>query len=249
MKPLRMTGTSTALLALALFIATNDLTAQTAKTPPNWGIYLSPSTPFLAPVRWSGGAVYNISNNFGFSIDAGYGSEALNKPRFSGLAPGGRYRFGELRGEARYYRRNLSGGSPYIGLEFFYTHTAATLANGSFEQDSRAGNLAFDRADFIRKQWGIHWLTGYDFPIYKRFFGNIILGVGYVSRVNSYQNIENPVLLDDFRGNGFLFADPRKEGWSDSIHGVFRVRLGYYFPVGRGQKNENHFTSSKTNDQ
>ena len=118
-----------------------------------------------------------------------------------------------------------------MGLEFFYTHTAATLADGLFEQDNLGGELSFDRADFTRKQWGIHWLTGYEFPVYKGFFCNFIFGVGYASRVNTYQNIENP-MPQDFRVREYLIVgDTRREGWSDSIHGVFRVRLGYYFPA------------------
>lgn len=233
MKPFSMSSLIESFTVLALFLTGMiSLQAQSHHVPASFEVHLSPSTPFLMPVRWSGGVGYDTGKRFGYSLDAGYGSEVLNTPRFRDLAQDGRYRFKELRAEARYYKRYPSGFHPYIGLEAFYTDMEAALANGLFAQDNAAGELAFERADFQRKQWGIHFIAGYTFPIHKRFFGNIIWGFGFVKRFVTYRNVENPTPRDfGRREHLILVGDTRQEGSSDSIHGVFRVRLGYAFPV------------------
>ncbi|MBX2927886.1 MAG: hypothetical protein KF852_08640 [Saprospiraceae bacterium] len=231
MKPFSIPFLVKSFTVLALFlVGMNTLPAQPHQVPASFEVHLSPSTPFLIPVRWSGGVGYDTGKRFGYSLDAGYGSEALNTPRFRDLAPDGRYRFKELRAEARYYKRDASGYHPYVGLEVFYTQTEAALANGIYEQDGTGGMLSFERADFQRNQWGIHLLAGHQFPIYKRFFANIIFGIGGVSRFVTYRNVENPA-PSEVRPRGYIVGDPLREGRSDDIHGVFRVRLGYFFPV------------------
>lgn len=231
MKPFSISFLIKSMLVLALFpVGMAALQAQPHQVPASFDIHMSPSTLFWMPVRWSGGVGYDTGKRLGYSLDVGYGSEALNAPRFRDLAPDGRYRFKELRAETRYYKRYDSGFHPYIGLEAFYTQTEAALVNGYLEQDGMGGMLSFERADFQRSQWGIHLLLGYQFPVYKRFFANIILGVGGVSRFVTYRNVENPA-PSDIRPRGYIIGDPRREGKSDDIHGVFRVRLGYFIPV------------------
>lgn len=221
---------------LFYFLSMNVLAAQSSETRSALGIHLSPSTLLLAPVRWSGGIAYNTAGNLGFSLDIGYGSEAINWVRFKHLAPDGRYRFAEVRGEFRHYKRYPSGFSPYMGIEPFYTHTIAELSNGSFLQDGVEGDyLAFSRADFERRQWGAHLVFGYEFPIRKAFYCNFILGVGYAARFISYRNVEDPRSGSVRPTENYIVGDLRQEGWSDGIHGTFRLRLGCYFPARKGR--------------
>ncbi len=210
-------------------------------------LHTSPFTALDLAPRWRIGVEYDTQMDLAFSLDVGYGNDALqvkakDRRRWSneyyylefrpeirlfltGLKRKSNYRKIQQQRLGRYPESNTSG---YISLEYFHSHLKNTFNNSSIEV-SHDTRILFDKGRFHKIKNGGHFKIGAKHRV-GRFIMDFSTGIGGVRRHKFYTEIENSMTSSPLFHNDreWMFTDDyRKIGKDSLVHLTLNFRLGY----------------------
>lgn len=99
----------------------------------------------------------------------------------------------------------------YLSAELFYIDQDHVFENGSYTSENN-GDFSFDRADFARQKYGMHFKFGLFLNVGKYFGFNFFGGIGFRVVDIQYSNVINPQMNDIFKE---WFTGPYEEEGSN----------------------------------
>jgi len=142
------------------------------------------------------GMEYYSSSRLGYSFDFGYGNHEMTK--IADRPWGEDYMLFEFRAELKYFFILKEHIAFYVGTEFFSIQTEDVLYydwyRKPFYPGVEAQNIVthYDRADFYRQKYGVHFKAGLKLIAFKRVDFDFYLGVGAAHRTVEYSNVVDP---------------------------------------------------------
>lgn len=211
-------------------------------------LHTSPSTALDMAPRWRIGVEYDTQMEWAFSLDVGYGNDALQVKATDRRRWDNEYYYLEFRPEIKLFltsfkrnpnfrkhiRQRLgqyphSNSSGYISLEYFHSHLKNTFYNSSIEI-SRDTRILFDEGTFHKIKNGGHFKIGVKHRD-GRFIMDFSTGIGGTQRHKFYTEIKNSMTYTpfyDYDDNKlFPVDDYRKVGVNSLVHFTLNLRLGY----------------------
>lgn len=214
-------------------------------------LHTSPFTALDLAPRWRVGIEYDTQTDVAFSLDIGYGNDALQTKATDRRRWDSEYYYLEFRPEIKLFLtsfkrnpnfrktqqqklqklgiRQESNSAAYISLEYFHSRLQNTFYDLGVNLSSDAG-VFFDKGTFHKIKNGGHFKLGV-----KHRNGRLIIdfsgGIGGTRRNKFYTNVENPSTYTPFDGGiveAFNFADSYKTiGKTSLVHATLNLRLGY----------------------
>jgi len=208
------------------------------------------TTPFsaldLAP-RWRIGVEYDTQMDLAFSLDIGYGNDALQVRTTDRRRWDNEYYYLEFRPEIKLFltsfKRNpdfrklqqqrlgsypQNSSAAYISLEYFHSHLKNTFYNLDIPVASGVG-VSFDESRFHKIKNGGHFKIGSKLRL-GRFIMDFSGGVGHTRRNKFYTDTKNlqTYMHFYFPEREWNFADSYKKiGVDNLIHFTLNFRFGY----------------------
>lgn len=110
----------------------------------------------------------------------------------------------EVRPEVYYILKPESRTIKYLSTEFFYISQSSILLNNVYDREDDL-QISYDRADFERQKYGMHFKFGLFFDIGRHWGFNCYGGLGFRWKTTSFSNVVNAE-EDTFRHPGHGFA-------------------------------------------
>ena len=210
-------------------------------------LHTSPFTALDLAPRWRIGIEYDTQMDLAFSLDVGYGNDALQVKATDRRRWDNNYYYLEFRPEIKLFltsfKRNpdfrklqqqKSGSYPknssaaYISLEYFHSHLKNTFYNLDIPISPPVG-VSFDEGKFHKIKNGGHFKIGIKHRV-SRFLMDFSTGIGGTRRHKFYTDVKNSMTSTSlyFNDRAWDFVDDYKEVGTDSlVHLTLNFRLGY----------------------
>ncbi|TMM59357.1 hypothetical protein FEE95_07965 [Maribacter algarum] len=188
-------------LVCLLFLMGTGLFAQKSesKLSSNTNSYITaslwPIADLYAP-RLRFGYTQHIAPHWKAGLDVGFGAKGTSFASDANI--GVDYSLWEVRPEIHYIFNPEAKTLKYIAAELFYIDQDHVFINGNYSSENN-GDIRFDRADFTRQKYGMHFKFGLFLDIGKHFGFNFFGGIGFRIANKQYSNVINPQADDIFR--------------------------------------------------
>lgn len=143
------------------------------------------------------GYIQHLTPHWKASLDVGYGTKSLAFLT-SDANVGTDYSLWEIRPELHYIFNPEAKTLKYLSVELFYIDQDHVFENGDYTSENN-GNFRYDRADFIRQKYGMHFKFGLFLDIGKRAGFNFFGGIGFRVADKQYDNVVNAQQDDIFK--------------------------------------------------
>lgn len=151
--------------------------------------------PFAPRLRF--GYVQHLAPHWKAGLDVGFGTDELSFVADEGNL-GADYSLWEVRPEVYYIFNPEAKTLKYVSAELFYISQNHVFENRSYTSENN-GDIRFDRADFSREKYGMHFKFGLFLNVGKHFGFNFFGGIGFRVADKQYSNVINPQADDIFR--------------------------------------------------
>lgn len=155
-----------------------------------------PIADLFAP-RLRLGYVQHLAPHWKAGLDVGFGTQELsilgNQTNL-----GAEYSLWEVRPEVHFIFNPEAKTIKYLSAELFYISQEHVFENGDYTSQND-GDLSFDRADFARQKYGMHFKFGLFLNMWKHFGFNFFGGIGFRIADKQYSNVINPQADNIFR--------------------------------------------------
>lgn len=193
-------------------------------------IHIMPYTLLDYTPRLRLGVEYYPGDKFSYCLELGVGNEELNAGRLKGMIWGENYSFYEIRPEIKYYYYNRDNiFSLYMAGELFALQMKDRFIDGYYQQQNSPYIVYYDDARFYKHKLGFHIKSGLKVTVLKRVSLDFYGGIGMASRKITYNNVLNPVLVEDFIFVEWLPQTFRFPGESNIFHMTMGMKIGFSF--------------------
>ncbi len=195
------------------------------------GIKIMPFSLIDSNPRLRLGWEYISNDRIGFNIDVGIGNSFINQSSLKETKWGQDYSLIEVRPEIKYLFKNKKYYYFYNSIECFYINMKDVLLTDSYQLENSETWISYDRANFQKQKYGVHFKVGINIIAYERFNFDFYGGLGVAQREISYNNVINPVEGEYYRDEGLGFYDYSEdyEGKTVLFHLSLGVKFGYSF--------------------
>lgn len=177
--------------------------------------------PYAPRLRF--GYIQHISPHWKAGLDVGIGAKSLSFLTTEANI-GTEYSLWEVRPELYYIFNPEAKILKYLSVEAFYIEQDHVFENGEYTSESNQ-DLRYDRGDFNRKKYGMHFKFGLFLNIGKRVGFNFFGGIGFRVADKQYSNVLNERAGDIFRE---WFEDPYEvEGKSFRVNPSLGIKFYY----------------------
>ncbi|AOW19542.1 hypothetical protein LPB138_02095 [Urechidicola croceus] len=177
-----------------------------------------PDHPLNTP-RYKIGAITNIGKYLKLGIDIGYGNHTI-----STLNTKEGYELFEVRPEFYYILNPFEDVEKYFSIELFYIDHFERLKNETF-LSLNENFIEYDTADYMRRKYGAFAKFGVFINFSEKFGANIYTGAGIRYKINNYNNVIKPVVIESFEEDYPPFY--RNEGNHFSVDFTFGLKFYY----------------------
>lgn len=150
--------------------------------------------PFAPRLRF--GYTQHIAPHWKAGLDVGFGIEDISLTTESNI--GMDYSLWEVRPEVHFIFNPEAKTLKYISAELFYIDQNHVFVNGDYTSENNE-DFRFDRADFTRQKYGMHFKFGLFLNVGKHFGFNFFGGIGFRVADKQYSDVINPESGDIFR--------------------------------------------------
>ncbi|MGB5553983.1 MAG: hypothetical protein WBM83_04930 [Flavobacteriaceae bacterium] len=158
---------------------------------------LLPITDPFAP-RLRVGYTQHLALHWKIGLDLGFGDESTSLlPKTDNY--GVEYFLWEVRPEIYYIFNPNTKTLKYVSIEMFYIDQEHVFENGDYSPEDGGSDYRFDRADFERQKYGMHFKFGLFLNLGKHIGFNFYGGVGFRFVNKQYSNFVNREEADIFR--------------------------------------------------
>lgn len=168
-----------------------------------------PTFDLFAP-RLRVGYVQQLAPHWKAGIDVGYGTEGLSILSLE-KNTGIEYSLWEVRPEVYYILNPEAKALKYLSAELFYINQDHVFVNGAYTAENNQ-DFSFDRADFSRLKYGMHFKFGLFLNVGKHFGFNFFGGLGFRIADKQYSNVINPQVGSDFLDDSPFIGPYENEG-------------------------------------
>lgn len=210
-----------------LFICASTLFSQENTNSENKDSYITVSLwPIADPYapRFRLGYVQYLAPNWKAALDVGYGFKGLSAFFATDNNTGVGYSLWEIRPEVHYIFNPEAKTLKYISAELFYIHQDHVFEDDDYISEQN-GDVRFDRADFTRQKYGMHFKFGLFLDIGKNLGFNFFGGLGFRIADKEYSNIINPQ-DDDFISEWFT-GPYEREGTVFGVNAALGIKFYY----------------------
>ncbi|WP_299109599.1 hypothetical protein [uncultured Winogradskyella sp.] len=173
---------------------------------------------FFTPRRRFG-FIKNINENSKVGLSLGFGNRAT-----SFYNTGSKYLLWEIRPEYYHIIKSKEKAIFYYSIELLYINHNEEFKSQTFRSQQN-NYFSFEEADYNRQKLGVIPKLGVFLNISKRIGINIYSGVGLKYRINSYSNITNLLLNENFEEESSPYY--RNEGNQLGIEFSLGLKLYY----------------------
>lgn len=143
------------------------------------------------------GYIQHLAPHWKAGFDMGYGTKSLAFLT-SDTNVGTDYSLWEIRPELHYIFNPEAKTLKYLSVELFYIDQDHVFENGDYTSENNR-NFRYDRADFKRQKYGMHFKFGLFLDIGKRAGFNFFGGIGFRVADKKYDNVVNARQDDIFK--------------------------------------------------
>ncbi len=219
-------------IALIILIFTSfNISAQTSDVLDyNKSITFNLVTPLdTHSPRWRMGYLQDLNERWKFSVDVGFATQKISSGVHDALI-GNKYQLWEIRPEIYYVINPKKKTKKYFSAELFYINHKDTYTNGSY------GAVYYDKADYRREKYGIHFKYGFIIFSKKRLGFNVYTGLGVRYRNNTFSNVINPV--EEYQGDTVGFISNNVQTQREPTYAVnFSFGVKLYYKLYKKSKN------------
>ncbi len=213
-------------------------------------LHTSPFTALDLAPRWRIGVEYDTQMDLAFSLDIGYGNDALQTRTTDRRRWDNNYYYLEFRPEIKLFltsfkrtpnfrklqqqrlgRYPANSSAAYISLEYFHSHLKNTFSNTNILLSSNLV-VRFDEGRFHKIKNGGHFKIGIKHQA-GRFVIDFSGGIGGTRRHKFYTDVKNWIpnysfYPEAFDSEPFDFADKHEFiGTRSLVHATLNLRIGY----------------------
>lgn len=161
---------------------------------------LWPIADLYAP-RLRFGYTQHIAPHWKAGLDVGFGAKGISFATDANV--GVDYSLWEVRPEVHYILNPEAKTLKYISAEVFYIDQDHVFVNSDYTSENN-GDFRFDRADFSRQKYGMHFKFGLFLNVGKHFGLNFFGGIGFRVADKQYSNVINPQADNSVKDSPFV---------------------------------------------
>lgn len=179
--------------------------------------------PFAPRLRV--GYTQHLAPHWKAGLDVGFGTKSLSFLTTE-VNVGTEYSLWEIRPELYYIFNPEAKTLKYLSAEVFYIEQDHVFVNDEYRSEN-SGELRYDRADFSRQKYGMHFKFGLFLNIGKHVGFNFFGGLGFRIANKQYTNIVNAqeVFDTDRVFNGPYDVEGKTFGLNPSLGIKFYYKL------------------------
>ncbi len=161
-----------------------------------------------------------------WSIQAEYGFQANKIPSYSFHDQRHDWKYYRIKTELMHYLPSRKADRILWGIEYFKVGQTYSKLNGILYLPNGAGHYSYSRSDIRRNSWGLMGKFGFSFWNEKRFWGEVVIGLGY-KKLSIRHNLYDPVFDAYTSLREFSFARDLEAADWHSIHFSYELKFGY----------------------
>ncbi|MFK7812675.1 MAG: hypothetical protein AB8B59_09285 [Maribacter sp.] len=216
-------------LAFILFFIGFSLHSQKSQSNSiaNKNSYITASLwPIVDPYapRMRFGYVQHITTHWKAGLDIGYGTKGLSSIFSYGNNTGVEYTLWEVRPEVYYIFNPEVKTLKYLSVELFYIDQDHVFENDDYNSETN-GKTSYDRADFTRQKYGMHFKFGLFLDMGKHLGFNFFGGIGFRFADKEYSNVINP--QEDNIYNSWFAGPYEREGKVFGFNPSLGIKIYY----------------------
>lgn len=175
------------------------------------------------------GVEYTNKWNLGYSLNFGYGDDAI--PEITGMYMAGEnYQFFEIRPEIKYYlNSSFQRVRPYISAELFGIFLTMDRKDSYYYPDEGVGVIYFDKAKVEKLKYGSHIKLGVKVFSIRKISIDAYAGIGMANRDVSYYGIKNPISQPEGVFEEWFINQLKIEGSKLIPHLTLGLKFGLFF--------------------
>lgn len=194
------------LILLLLALSTGVAISQNDDTEiPAGYITTSLTSPLLGIPRFTVGYIKPITPKYYIGLEVGYGNKDLSLlfPDEEGAVKDD-FKLWEIRPQFYYIFNPAARTKKYISAELFYIDHSDTFSNDIYY--SEGIQYRYEQADYSRKKYGLNVNFGMFLHLSKNVGFNFEGGLGLRQRKVSFENIVNPIIIDNSDEDHYNFG-------------------------------------------